>query len=122
MPIRVPNRCAGITNAGKPCRAAATEGGLCFFHANPKKASELGRIGGSKKGTPGVESTEALAAVETATDLKNLVARLIADVSTGKVNPRTAAGLVPLLGLQLRTIEVADLDVRVKKLERASNR
>lgn len=122
MPTRVSIRCAGITKAGKPCRAAATEGGLCFFHSDPRKASELGRIDGSKKGARGVESAEALAAVETATDLKNLVARLITVVSTGKVNPRTATGLVPLLGLQLRTIEVVDLDVRVKKLEQASNR
>jgi hypothetical protein len=50
------------------------------------------------------------------------VARLITVVATGKVNPRVAAGLVRLLGLQLRAIEVADLDVRVKKLEQASNR
>jgi hypothetical protein len=25
-------------------------GGLCFFHANPNKAVELGRIGGKKNG------------------------------------------------------------------------
>jgi hypothetical protein len=117
MPKDVSNRCAGTTKAGKPCKAAATGGGLCFFHANPNKASELGRIGGSKNRKPGVENTEALAAVETAIDLKNMVARLIADVSTGKLNPRTAAGLVPLLGLQLRTIEIADHDVRLRKLE-----
>jgi hypothetical protein len=116
----ISNRCAGTTKAGKPCQAAATEGGLCFFHANPNKASELGRIGGGKRRKPGVENTEVLAAVETAVDVKNLVSRLIVDVSTGKVNPRAAAGLVPLLGLQLRTIEVADLEVRLRKLEQGA--
>jgi hypothetical protein len=113
----VPNRCAAKTKSGKPCQAAPTDGGLCFFHANPNKASELGRIGGSKKRNLGVENTDALVAVETATDVKNMVARLIKDVSTGKVNPRTAAGLVPLLGLALRTIEIADYDPRLRKLE-----
>lgn len=39
-------RCKGRAKSGKACRAAATNGGLCFFHANPDKASELGRIGG----------------------------------------------------------------------------
>jgi hypothetical protein len=34
-------RCSGRTQKGEPCRAAATPGGLCFFHANPNKASEL---------------------------------------------------------------------------------
>jgi hypothetical protein len=121
VPKSVASHCAGTTRAGKRCRAFATEGGLCFFHANPKKAAELGRIGGSKKYIPEVQNTIALAAVDTAIDLKNMVARLISDVSTGKLDPRTAAGLVPLLGLQLRTIEVADLDVRLKKLEQAGN-
>jgi hypothetical protein len=42
------SRCSGLTKKGKPCRAAATEGGLCFFYANPEKAAELGRIGGRR--------------------------------------------------------------------------
>lgn len=42
------NRCKGKNKQGKPCQAAATAGGLCFFHANPNKASELGRMGGRK--------------------------------------------------------------------------
>jgi hypothetical protein len=117
MPKDVSKYCAGLTKAGNPCRAAATEGGLCFFHANPNKASELGRIGGRKKIKPEIKNTVALAAVETANDIKNMVAQLILGVSTGKVNPRTAAGLVPLLGLQLRTIDVADHDARLRKLE-----
>jgi Family of unknown function (DUF5763) len=48
-------RCQALTKAGKPCRAAATEGGLCFFHANPSKAVELGRIGGLKNRHPIIE-------------------------------------------------------------------
>ena len=27
------SRCTARTRSDKPCRAAATEGGLCFFHA-----------------------------------------------------------------------------------------
>jgi hypothetical protein len=49
--------------------------------------------------------------------VRETVARLITDVSTGKLNSRIATGLVPLLGLQLRTIEIADLDVRLRKVE-----
>ena len=55
------NRCKAKTKSGKPCRAAATEGGLCFFHANPDKASELGRIGGRNKGHASGESADPLA-------------------------------------------------------------
>jgi hypothetical protein len=45
------SRCKAIAESGKPCRADAAEGGLCFFHANPDKASELGRIGGRGNAT-----------------------------------------------------------------------
>jgi len=49
-PMSSNSRCKANTKEGRPCRAAATEGGLCFFHANPNKAVELGRIGGRKNG------------------------------------------------------------------------
>src|ERR1039458_96725 len=44
-------RCNGKTKAGAPCRAPASSGGLCFFHANPDKAHILGQIGGRKNGS-----------------------------------------------------------------------
>lgn len=52
--------CKGTTKRGEPCRAAATAGGLCFFHANPNKAPELGRIGGRSKGQAAAEITDPL--------------------------------------------------------------
>lgn len=45
-PKNLDPRCKAQAKSGKRCGAAATAGGLCFFHANPNKASELGRIGG----------------------------------------------------------------------------
>jgi hypothetical protein len=112
------SRCQGRTKSGNPCRAAATAGGLCYFHANPKKASELGRIGGRSKGTPAVANAEPLPTVDNAIAVRDLVARLIADVHAGKVNPKIAAGLAPLMNLQLRAIETSNLEIRVEKLEK----
>jgi hypothetical protein len=45
-------------------------------------------------------------------------ARLIADVYSGRLNPRIATSLAPLLNLQLRAIETVELQQRVVKLER----
>jgi hypothetical protein len=112
------SRCQGQTKSGKPCRAAATAGGLCFFHANPNKASELGRIGGKSNRHASGESTNPLPNVDSATAVRDTVARLIADVYTGKLHPRTAAGLAPLIHLQLRAIEMTDLEQRIAKVER----
>jgi len=111
-------RCKARTKSDKPCQAPATAGGLCFFHANPNKASELGRIGGKSKHSPAEESAHQLPRLETAIAVRDAVAQLIVDVYAGKLHPRVAAGLAPLLNLQLRAIETTDLERRLAKLEK----
>jgi hypothetical protein len=113
------SRCQGRTKTGARCRAFATPGGLCYFHANPNKASELGRIGGSKKGRA-PQSSEPLPTVDNVIAVRDLVARLIADVHTGKLDPKVAAGMAPLMNLQLRaieTIETLNIEMRLAKVE-----
>jgi hypothetical protein len=111
-------RCRAVAKSGKRCRAAATAGGLCFFHANPAKASELGQIGGRSKRHSGVETVDALPTLDNALAIRDTVARLIADVYAGKIHPRIASGLTPLMNLQLRAIEITDLERRLAKLEK----
>ena len=111
------HRCKSTTKAGDPCRAAATQGGLCFFHANPNKASELGRIGGTRKHHAGRESADPLPRLDSAAGVRDALAALIADVYAGRLNPRAAASLAALLSLQLRAIPAADLEKQVKKLK-----
>ncbi len=110
--------CKSRTKAGKPCRAAATAGGLCYFHANPDKTSELGRIGGRKNGRAAVESADPLPRLDNAQAVRDTLARLISDVLAGKLHPRRAAVLVSMLNLQLRTIETTDLERRIAQLEK----
>src|SRR5208283_6129230 len=112
------SRCKARAKSGKPCRAAATEGGLCFFHTNPNKASELGRIGGRSNRHAAGENVDPLPTLDNAMAVRDTVARLIADVYAGKIHPRIASGLAPLLNLQLRAIETTDLEQRIAKLEK----
>jgi Family of unknown function (DUF5763) len=114
------NRCQGKTKSGKPCSAAATTGGLCYFHANPKKASELGQIGGRKNRHVQPGSADPLPPLDSAQAVRDTVARLIADVYSGKLSPRIATGLAPLLNLQLRVIDTTDVQRRLRDLERQS--
>jgi hypothetical protein len=111
-------RCKAAAKTGKRCRAAATAGGLCFFHANPDKTSELGRIGGRSKRHSVGESADPLPILDNVLAVRDTVARLIADVYAGKIHPRIAASLAPLINLQLRAIETTDLERRVAKLEK----
>jgi len=95
------------------------EGGLCYFHANPAKAAELGRIGGRKHGlAPNTSSSEPLPKIETTSAVKEAVAQLIADLRFGRLHPRMASGLASLLNLQLRVIQETNLEQRVARLER----
>jgi hypothetical protein len=110
-------RCKAKTKSGEPCQAAATPGGLCFFHANPDKASELGRIGGKTNRHATGEGADPLPTLDNALAVRDTVARLIADVYAGRVHPRIANGLAPLFNLQLRAIETTDIERRLAKLE-----
>ena len=112
------NHCQGRRKDGKPCRAAATSGGLCFFHANPNKASELGRIGGRRNGHSGVVDSDPLPAVYTAKAVQDTIARLLSDVHAGKIHPSVAAAMATLLNLQLRAIEATDHEGQIAKLQR----
>jgi hypothetical protein len=89
------------------------------LHANPNKASELGRIGGSKKSRV-AQNSEPLPTVDTAVAVRDLVGRLIADVHAGKLDPKVAKGMAPLMNLQLwaiETIETLNIETRLAKVE-----
>ena len=120
---RTRNDCKGTTTQGKRCRAAAMEGGLCFFHANPDKAAELGRIGGRSKRpvlSERMDSLDPLPALDNAKAVRDMVNRLVREVYSDRLNPRIATGLASLLQLQLRAIQVTELEQRLCDLEKAN--
>src|SRR5581483_5245492 len=108
-----------MTRNGRPCRAAATDGGLCFFHSNPDKAAELGRIGGMKNRYAFVTEDRPPLAVESVKEVQTTLTRLIDEVYSSKLSPRTAAGLAALLNLQCRLIRSTDMERRITRLEQA---
>lgn len=116
------SRCKAQTKRGMPCRAGATAGGLCFFHANPNKASELDRIGGRSKRQAAAEPAEPLPPLDSPSAVRDIVGQLIADVYAGKLHPRIAAGLAPLLNLQLRAIETTNLERMAERITEMEKR
>ncbi len=111
--------CQALTKKGKRCQGAATAGGLCFFHANPNKASELGRIGGRSKRPTVPENAEPLPALDSMMAVRDTVNRLVTDVYAGNLHPKIAAGLAPLLQLQIRALNGVGIEQRLSKLERS---
>jgi len=118
--MKMKSHCKGRTKAGINCRAATTDGGLCYFHANPNKASELGRIGGRSHRHAVAEGGDALPPLDNAVVFRDAVGRVIADVLTGKIHPKVAAVLPPLLILQLNAIRVADVARQLAAVEQQS--
>jgi hypothetical protein len=56
--------------------------------------------------------------LDNAIAVRDAAARLFADVRAGKLHPRTAASLVPLMNLQLHAISAADIEQRLAKVEK----
>ena len=103
-------RCQAHTKAGKPCRAAATAGGRCFFHANTNKAAELGRMGGLKnRHIVADAAVPALPPLDSAVAVRNAIAQVFSDLYAGRISPKVASSLASLLGLELRAIDLWDL-------------
>ncbi len=113
------NQCRARTRQGRPCRAAATEGGLCFFHANPNKAAELGRVGGRRSRHPLGCAADPPRDLKSMNGVRDVLSRLIEDVYSGKVSPRIAGSVAPLLNLQMRAIQATDLEMRIARLEQS---
>jgi hypothetical protein len=89
-----------------------------LFHANPDKASELGRIGGRSNRHAVAETADPPPTLDNAMAVRDTVNRLIADLFAGNIQPRIAAVLTPLLNLQLRAIETTDLARRIAEVEK----
>ena len=113
-------QCNGLTKRGTPCTALAMEGGLCYFHANPDKAAELGRIGGRRKKRVIDSDTDdqPIEIPQSARDVKNVLADVMARTRKGLMDPKTATALGYLGASLLRAIEVAELEQQLERLER----
>jgi Family of unknown function (DUF5763) len=112
------NRCQALTKDGKPCGAPAMAGGLCFFHANPKKAAQLGRIGGRSHRHGAGALTDPLPKLDTASGVQETISWVVSEVCAGRLDPRVATSIAPLLTLQERMIEITSLQRRVLELEK----
>lgn len=115
---RKQNRCQALNKDGKPCGAAAMAGGLCFFHANPKKAAQLGRIGGRSHRRGDGALADLVPKLDTASGVQETISWMVREVCAGRLDPRVLASTAPLLTLQLRTIELTSLERRLAELEK----
>ena len=99
--------------------AVAVDGGLCAFHADPQRAAQLGRMGGSKnrRHDPLRSETEPLRPPQTAKEVKDLLAEAMAGIHAGRLEPRMGSVIAYLGTALLKAIETTDHQERIEALE-----
>jgi hypothetical protein len=110
-------RCKAFTKSGMRCGAAPTPTGLCFFHGNPNKASELGRIGGKRNRRPKWEDAHPVLKFEGAASASDRLQSLYHDVETGSTRPAVANVLIKMTDLQFRLHEKTVIEDQIAKLQ-----
>ena len=111
-------RCKAMTKAGSPCAAPAIKGGqFCSLHADPERAAELGRKGGMGNRHIYQNDGKEVTAPESASDVKNLLAEVMAEIRAGKMDPKLGTTLGYLGTSLLKAIETSDIEQRLSKLE-----
>jgi hypothetical protein len=109
-------RCSAFTKSGARCGAAPTPTGLCFFHGNPNKASELGRIGGKRNRRLKEENAYPVIKVEGTASASARIESLYHEVETGSIKPPVANVLIKLTDLQVRVREKTVIEDEIAKL------
>jgi general stress protein YciG len=112
-----PAQCEATTSSGEPCKAKPHKEGLCFFHSDPKRAAELGRKGGRRNRHTSEEPMQPVAAPESASDVKRMLAESMAEVRARRMDPKLGTTLAYMGVSQLKAIETSDIEERLEKLE-----
>jgi hypothetical protein len=100
-------KCSAKNKAGKPCNAPAAGGTKrCVMHSG--RAAELGTKGGRRRAVYNLEKASEIPAPKNAAQLRDLLAQLILEVRTGKMDSKTANSISYLGMALLRAIEAAE--------------
>lgn len=111
-------QCEKTKPNGTRCCARALNGKkLCAFHADPRRAAELGRKGGRRRAIYNFEEITEFTAPRTTADLRDLLAQAIVETRAGRLDPRVANAVSCLSGAFLRTSEVIEVEERLRRLE-----
>lgn len=112
-------KCQATTKSGNnPCRAKPLQGQpYCSLHSDPGRASQIAKRP-RKGGLRPEDHPPEIPALQTASQIRDFLAQLMADVRTRLVDAKTASTLATLATSQLKAISAAELEERVEKLER----
>src|SRR5664279_6370772 len=116
--ITANGKCKAKTKAGRPCAAPAVRGGIyCALHADPERAAQLGRKGGTKNRKVYDGDVRNVSVPESAGDVKRMLGETMAEIRAGRMDPKLGSTLGYLGTALLRAFEVAEFEQRLERLE-----
>ena len=110
-------RCKTIAKSGKPCKAAPTESGLCFFHSHPNKAAELGSIGGKRNRRPSAGDADPLPPLDGATSVVDNLDRIYDGVRMGVIAPKVATTLLQVITAKERITDKRVIERQMAEMQ-----
>jgi general stress protein YciG len=111
-------KCQAATKAGRQCAAPAVRGGIyCALHNDPGRAAQLGRKGGANNRKVYEGDQREIPPPQNARDVKNFLAEAMAEIRSGKMDPKLGTTLGYLGASLLKAIETSDFEERLEKLE-----
>src|SRR5438094_1893497 len=107
-------RCRAKTKTGAACKALASRNGLCPIHADPGRASDLGRRSGKARRYV-VNGDDArlfpnLPPPQNIQDVRKVLGQVMSDLIGRRLDARVASAMAYVGNVMLRAIEVADLE------------
>jgi hypothetical protein len=112
-------RCTSTARSGHRCKSAPVIGTQkCPLHT-PGVASKLGTRGGRRRAIFDPAGLEKFGAPKDASDIVEILAATIVEIRESRMESKTAATVGQLSGAFLNALEVADLDIRLKRVEEA---
>jgi len=112
-----PKYCTAITRAGTPCQAAPVTGtNRCLLHTRDN-AVLMGMKGGHRRTVFNPEGLVQFRPPESAAQLLPMLAATMCELRGAKLEAKLAQAFSTLANAFLNTLEVSDVEVRLRKLE-----
>ena len=110
-------KCGAKTKRGTDCRAAAVKGtSFCGLHGDPKRAVELGRMGGLRNRHYVDTEPVIINAPKTPEDVTNVLCRVMVDLRAKKMDPKMAHTLTYMTRVLIEAFAATNMQKELESL------
>jgi hypothetical protein len=118
-------KCEAISRSGRRCNAQALRGKTrCLMHSG--LARELGSLGGrsarDERRRQRAQMLEQLPPPRTGEDAIRMIGQCVIELRAGTLMPKVAGSIFYGLGILIRSLEVSEVEPRLRKLEQEAER